>query len=77
MQDLVVLRVPLVCVWGLFQPLLIFGNGEEVDTLLALCYLSEWIRKCTITRNTVELTRTMGVTNSTRKFGIFNRDGKK
>ena len=24
-----------------------------------------------------ELTRTMGVTNSTKKLGIFNKDGKK
>ena len=77
LQDLVVLRVPLVRVWRLFQPLLILRNCEEVDALLALCYLCESVRECTSQESLIQLTRTIGVTNSTRKFGIFNRDGKK
>jgi hypothetical protein len=28
-----------VRIWGLFEPLLILGNGEEIDPLLALCDL--------------------------------------
>lgn len=50
-QDLVVLRVPLVRIWCLFQPLLVLRNGEEVDALLALGNLREYIRECTLTRN--------------------------
>ena len=77
LKDLVVLRVPLVRVWCLFQPLLVLGNSEEVDALLSLGNLRECVRECTFTRNPILLTRTMGVTNSTKKLGIFNRDGKK
>ena len=50
-QDLVVLRVPLVRVWCLFQPLLILGNSEEVDALLALGDLRECVRESIFTRN--------------------------
>jgi hypothetical protein len=64
----------------LLEPLLILGNGEKVDPLLAPCDLRERIVRERAAREKAtgqELTRTMGVTNSTRKFGIFNNDGKK
>ena len=51
LQDLVVLRVPLVRVWCLFQPLFVLGNSEKVDALLALGNLSECVRESTFTRN--------------------------
>ena len=51
LQVLVVLRVPFVHVWYLFQLLHIHGNSEEVDALLALCDLCEWVRECTFKRN--------------------------
>jgi hypothetical protein len=41
--DLVVLRVPFVRIWCLFEPLLILGNGEEVDPLFSPCDLRRLI----------------------------------
>jgi hypothetical protein len=61
----------------LFEPLLILGNGEEVYPLLALCDLCGRVERYTSRGVKAKLTRTMGVTNSTKKFGIFNKDGKK
>ncbi len=74
--DLVILRVPFVGIWCLFEPFLILGNGEEIDPLFSFCDLRQLIlaQKVMIIKG---LTRTIGVTNSTKKLGIFNKDGKK
>ena len=61
----------------LFEPLLILGDGEKVDPLFALCDLRDVGRKYAWKEKSTGPTRTMGVTNSTRKLGIFNKDGKK
>jgi hypothetical protein len=39
MFDLVILRVPLVRIWRILEPLLILGNSEKIDPLLSLCDL--------------------------------------
>ena len=60
MADLVVLRVPLVRIWSLFEPLLILGDGEEIDPLLALC----------------DLCKHVGVTLRRRKIPVtYSNDG--
>jgi len=74
--DLVILRVPFVRIVCLFEPLLILGNGEKIDPLFSSCDLHQLIpMRSRVTKE--ELTRTMGVTNSTKKLGTFNKDGKK
>ncbi len=41
--DLVILRVPFVGIWCLFEPFLILGNGEEIDPLFSSCDLRRLI----------------------------------
>jgi len=41
--NLVVLRVPFMCIGGIFKPLLIFWDSEEIYALFAFRYLCKCI----------------------------------
>jgi hypothetical protein len=64
---------------ALLSPLLVLRNGEEVDLLIRVLlfpYLTVIVRiDLWRFRRVVELTLTIGVTNSTKNSGILRSDG--
>ena len=72
-QSLVVLRSPATNAFIRLCPLLILGHREEVDVLLSVFYLhffSQGYQKVLSA-----LTRTIGVTNSTKNSGRRSKEG--
>lgn len=59
---------------SILQPLLVFWNSEEIDPLFAFRYLCAYEQKKSNPKRRLR-TLTIGVTNSTKKFGNFNNDG--
>ena len=76
-SNLVVLDRPFIQVGRFLQPLLVLQNGEEINALISFskCIHRHNAWESEASRRSYEsLTRTIGVTNSTRNSGILRRE---